>query len=80
VFPQTLVLDGQRPCGSALPVPTKVQVPGLPATLQDWQRGQAPAVVLQQTPSTHLPVAHWMSALQAEPSPPALWQLLLESQ
>ena len=81
VFPQTLVvLVGQRPCGSALPAPTEVQVPSLPVTLQAWQRGQALAVVLQQKPSTHLPAAHWLSALQEVPGPPALWQWLLESQ
>lgn len=82
MFPQTLVLlDGQRPCGSATPAPTEVQVPALPITLQAWQRGQALAVVLQQTPSTHLlPVAHWLSALHAEASPPAGWHLLVGSQ
>ena len=80
VFPQTLLLVGQRPCGSALPAPTEVQVPKLPVTLQAWQRGQALAVVLQQKPSTHLPAAHWLSALQAAPGPPALWQWLVESQ
>jgi hypothetical protein len=48
--------------------------------LQDWQRGQALAVVLQQTPSTHLPAAHWLSALHAAPGPPALWHLLVASQ
>ena len=80
VFPQTLLLVGQRPCGSALPAPTEVQVPLLPVTLQDWQSGQALAVVLQQTPSTHLPAKHWLSAPQEAPGPPALWQWLLESQ
>jgi hypothetical protein len=81
VFPQTLVLlDGQRPCGSALPAPTEVQVPSLPVTSQDWQRGQALAVVLQQTPSTHFPAAHWLSAPHAAPGPPALWHLLVASQ
>ena len=33
--------DAQRPCGSATPAPTEVQVPALPVTLQAWQRGQA---------------------------------------
>lgn len=81
MFPQTLVLlVGQRPCGSALPAPTEAQVPALPVTLQDWQRGQALAVVLQQTPSTHRPAEHWLSALHAAPGPPALWHLLFASQ
>ena len=81
MFPQTLVLlDGQRPCGSASPAPTAVQVPALPMTLQDWQRGQALEVVLQQTPSTHRPAAHWSSTLQAAPGAPALWHLLVASQ
>ena len=80
MFPQTLLLVGQRPCGSALPAPTEVQVPALPVTLQDWQRGQALAVVLQQTPSTHLPAMHWLSALHAAPGPPALWHWLVALQ
>jgi hypothetical protein len=49
-------------------------------TLQDWQRGQADAVVLQQTPSTQRPAPHWLSALQPAPIPPALWQAPLELQ
>ena len=49
-------------------------------TLQAWHRGQAVAVVLQQTPSTQRPAAHWLSALQAAPIPPALWQAPLALQ
>ena len=61
-----------------MPAPTEVQVPSLPVTLQAWQRGQA--VVLQQMPSTQLPTAHGMAALQAAPSAPPLWHLPVESQ
>jgi hypothetical protein len=43
-------------------------------TLQAWHRGQAAAVLLQQTPSTQRPAAHWLSPLQPAPIPPALWQ------
>lgn len=67
-------LGAHWPCGSATPVPTNVQVPALPMTLQAWHRAQAEAVVLQQTPSTQRPAAHWLSALQPAPIPPALWQ------
>src|SRR5215467_5613743 len=73
-------LGAQRPCGSATPAPTKVQVPAFPMTLQAWQREQAAAVVLQQTPSTQRPAAHWLSALQPAPIPPALWQAPLALQ
>ena len=75
-------LGGQRPCGSAAPAPTKVQVPALPVTLQAWQRGQAEAVLLQQTPSTHRGAAapHWLSALQPAPIWPRLRQTPLALQ
>jgi hypothetical protein len=76
VLPQA-PLGAHRPCGSAAPVPTKLQVPALPVTLQAWHRGQAAAVVLQQTPSTQRPAAHWLSPLQPAPIPPAFWQVAL---
>jgi hypothetical protein len=74
-------LGAQRLCGSAAPAPTKVQVPALPMTLQAWQREQAAAVVLQQTPSTQRRAApHWLSALQAAPIPLTPWQAPLALQ
>jgi hypothetical protein len=54
-----------------------VQVPALPATLQAWQSGHALAVVLQQTPSTHLPTPHGLLALHELPIPPPLTQWLV---
>jgi hypothetical protein len=79
VLPQ-MVLTGHRLCGSALPVPTNVHVPLLPVRLQAWHKGQLAAVTLQQTPSTQRPAAHWLSAAQASPMLPALWQAPLELQ
>jgi hypothetical protein len=75
-----LPLAAQDPCGSATPVPTKVQVPALPVTLHDWQSGQSLSFVSQQTPSTQRPAAHWLSALQPAPMPPALAQCPVLSQ
>jgi hypothetical protein len=80
VLPQTVPPVGHKLCGSALPVPTKVHVPLLPARLQAWQSGQLAAVTLQQTPSTQRPAAHWLSAVQASPMPPSLWQAPLALQ
>lgn len=37
-------------------------------------------MLLQQTPSTQRPAAHWLSALQPAPIPPALWQAPLALQ
>jgi hypothetical protein len=49
-----------------LPVATGVHVPTLPVRLQ---ASQAPLqAVLQQTPSTQLPLAHWLAEVQ-EPEP-----------
>jgi len=79
VLPQA-PLDLHDPCGSATPVPTNVQVPAWPVTLHDWQSGQAAPMVLQQTPSMQRPAAHWLSALQPAPMPPALTQWLVASQ
>jgi hypothetical protein len=67
-------LTGQRLCGSALPVPTNVHVPRVPFRLHAWQSGQVAALVLQQTPSTHRPAPHWLSAPHASPTAPALMQ------
>jgi hypothetical protein len=74
VLPQ-MPFGVHRLCGSGLPVPTKEQVPLLPATLQAWQRGQLLSAVLQQTPSTHRPAAHGWSAEHASPRLPPLMHL-----
>ena len=50
--------------GSATPFGTLLQVP-LPLRLHDWQAGQL--AVLQQTPSTQLPLAHSFPPPQAAP-------------
>jgi hypothetical protein len=53
--------------GSRVPERTGVQVPRAPAEAQYWQR---PAqAVLQQTPSTQLPLAHWSPLVQVWPLP-----------
>jgi hypothetical protein len=46
----------------ALPEATGPHVPMLPATLQASQA--PPHAVLQQTPSTQLPLPHWLLAVQ----------------
>lgn len=77
-----LVEVGHRPCGSGIPPETFAQVPGLPATLQDSHVPQLGAP--QQTPSTQLPEAHWLPAVQAVPRAfsvqllvlPLPWQVL----
>ena len=65
VLPHSL-FGAQRPCGSPTPEPTFAQVPK-PFRLQAWQVEQLP--VLQQTPSTQLPLVHWLPLPQATPSP-----------
>jgi hypothetical protein len=50
------------PCG--VPV-TATQVPTLPETSQAWH--WPPQAVLQQTPSTQLPLPHWLAAVHAPP-------------
>jgi hypothetical protein len=45
-----------------LPEATGLQVPTLPVTLQASQA--PPHAVLQQTPSTQLPLPHWLLAVQ----------------
>jgi hypothetical protein len=69
-----LVEVAHIPWGSVAPAPTNVHVPGLLATLQAWQSGHALAVVLQQTPSMHLPTPHGLLALHELPIPPPLTQ------
>jgi hypothetical protein len=64
----------QRPCGSLVPEPTLEQVPK-PFRLHAWQVEQA--FVLQQTPSTQLPLAHWLLPPHATPSPLLSTQLPL---
>jgi hypothetical protein len=61
----SLVHAVREPCGVPL---TSVQVPTLPATSQAWH--WLPQALLQQTPSTQLPLPHWLAAVQA-------WPLLL---
>jgi hypothetical protein len=48
-----------------LPDATGLQVPALPATLQASQ--EPPHAVLQHTPSTQLPLPHWLAALHVPP-------------
>jgi hypothetical protein len=54
----------REPCG--VPV-TATQVPTEPETSQAWH--WPPQAVLQQTPSTQLPLPHWFAAVQAPPFP-----------
>ena len=61
-----LALDPQPPCGSMLPAETGEQVPALPDELQTWQLPQGP--VMQQTPSTQLPLSHSVPAAHTWPS------------
>jgi hypothetical protein len=65
VLPQ-VVLVGQRPCGSPIVDGTFAHVPD-PFRPQDWQVGQLE--VVQQTPSTQLPLTHWLPPPQATPGP-----------
>ncbi len=53
-------------CGSAAPAGTGWHEPATPATLHDWQVPQLGAE--QQTPSTQLPLAHWVPVEQICPS------------
>jgi hypothetical protein len=53
------------PAGAGEPAGRLVQVPGLPATLQDWQ---VPQLGLpQQTPLTQAPLMHWVPSVHASP-------------
>ena len=49
------------------PALTSAQVPAKPATLHAWQSGQLDDP--QQTPSTQLPLSHWLPAAQLPPRP-----------
>ena len=66
VLPQ--VPFGAQPArGAEVPAATFVQVPELPATLQDWQ---VPQLLLeQQTPSAQKPEPHSLVVVQAAPLP-----------
>jgi hypothetical protein len=55
----------QNDAGAAVPAPRGVQAPGLLATLQAWQAGHDAEP--QQTPSTQLPLMHWLPAVQVTP-------------
>ena len=48
-----------------LPVATGLHVPTLPVWLQESQA--LPQAVLQHTPSTQLPLPHWLAALHTAP-------------
>jgi len=65
VFPQ-VPPAGQRPCGSAVPLATLLQVPR-PFRLQAWQALQA--LTLQQAPSMQFPLLHWLLPPHAAPRP-----------
>jgi hypothetical protein len=70
-----VVLVGQRPCGSPIVDGTFAHVPR-PFMPQDWQVGQLE--VMQQAPSTQLPLTHWLLPVQAPPSPFLATQLTPE--
>ena len=61
----------QRPPGSAPPEGTGVHVPTWLETLQLWHRPLLAdeQLVLQHTPSTQLPLSHWLAEEQDEPLP-----------
>jgi hypothetical protein len=54
----------QNAAGAAVPAGSAAQAP-VPDTLQAWQAGQLG--VPQQTPSTQLPLMHWVPAVHASP-------------
>ena len=56
-----------QPGASCWPEGVLRHVPTLPATLHDWQTPLQ--AELQHTPSTQLPVAHWLPCVQATPLP-----------
>jgi len=72
VLPQVPLL-AHPPRGSPAPAATLVQVPRLPATLQAWQVEHVG--LPQQTPSTQLPLVHWLALEQAAPAPSRGWQV-----
>jgi hypothetical protein len=55
----------QRSRGSSAPAGTGRQVPGMLATLHEWQA--AVQVVAQQTPSTQIVLVHWEPVVQGPP-------------
>jgi hypothetical protein len=63
VLPQG-ALAGHWPAGAGVPSASGVQVPGV-VPLQVWQVPQA--ALPQQTPSTQLPLMHWLAAPQIDP-------------
>ena len=71
VFPQ-VPPAAQRAWGSEIPLPTFAQVPR-PFRLQAWQVPQE--AVVQQTPSTQLPLPHSWAAAQSAPLPFCATQL-----
>jgi hypothetical protein len=72
VLPQVPLL-AHPPRGSVAPAGTLAQVPRLPARLQAWQVEQV--ALPQQTPSTQLPLVHWLAAEQVAPLPSRGWQV-----
>jgi hypothetical protein len=63
----------QTPFGSVVPAATGAHAPGLPVTLHAWHEPQL--AVVQHTPSTQLPVPHWLFAVQATPCAIFVWQV-----
>jgi hypothetical protein len=57
------------PLGSGIPAGTVLQVPNAPGRLQ--ARHEPQFGELQQTPSTQLPLAHWLAEVHAVPFGPA---------
>jgi hypothetical protein len=55
----------QKLAGAAVPAATGAQAPALPPTLQAWHAGQLADP--QHTPSTQLPLMHWLADVQASP-------------
>lgn len=58
----------QLPVGSSLFNGSAWHAPSKPDTAQLWQLPQLVVPAVQQTPSTQLPVAHWLAAVQAVPA------------
>jgi hypothetical protein len=55
----------QNDAGAFVPAATGAHAPMLPPTLQAWQAGHVADP--QQTPSTQLPLMHWLPAMQVMP-------------
>ena len=56
---------GHCPGGGTAPAAMNAHIPGLPAVLHAWQVGQL--ALPQQTPSTQLPLMHWLPAAHVRP-------------